>query len=178
MMNLQDKMVRVTMRGLAGVKTVFEGKVVDCRDKIVWVEVADGDWISVNTANPHINTVEEITSKTVEITTHNEMKEIHKELNKAMKWAEEDIEVDVKIYDCMENDEQTYDVEINLYIGGDYADGWINQTFYGQIDNSDLNAIALKEAQKRAKAVLRTVKGWFKNNDDVEVANNIEVYHV
>ena len=176
--NLQDKIVNVTMRGLAGKKETFTGKVVDYAGKTIWVEVKDGDWISVNLANPHINTVEEIVENVVDIENQEDLKEIRKELEKSIKWIDEDIEIAVKIYDCMENDEQTYDVEILLYVGDEYSEGWINQTFYGEIDNDDLNDKALKYANKRAKSVLKTVKGWFNNNECVTVLNNIEVYHV
>ena len=60
--NLQDKMVQVTMRGLVG-ENKFEGKVVDYNMSVIWVErKEDGEWISVNLANPNVNTVEEIIS--------------------------------------------------------------------------------------------------------------------
>jgi hypothetical protein len=85
------------------------------------------------------------------------------------------------VYDCFENtrsldgkEDQTYDVEINYYVDGEYQNGFYNQTFVGRFRDDE---VAEKMAVTRAKAVLRTVKGWFKNNDDVVVEDGIEVYH-
>jgi hypothetical protein len=106
------------------------------------------------------------------------LKDIKKDLMKDIKW-EDNVTVAVKVYDCSDNGgEQTYDVEINYYINGSYKDGFVNDTFYGIIDNEEVNAEAEKLAVKRAKAVLKTVKGWFEYNDDVTVESEIEVYHV
>lgn len=177
--NLQGKMVRVTMRGLAGKETVFTGKVVDYTTSytsIIWVErTEDGEWVGVNLSNPNINTVEEI-EKEIKSVAHNELKEIHKNLNKVIKYNDEDeIKVMVKVYDCFENDEQTYDVEINYAIGDDcYTDGYTNTIFTGRFESDE---DAEKQAVKRAKAVLKTVKGWFKGYDYITVEEGVEVYH-
>jgi hypothetical protein len=115
---------------------------------------------------------------TIRKETYMPLREIKKDLMKAIKW-EEDVRIMVKIYDCSENDEQTFDVEINYAVDGEaYTNGYVNDTFYGEIDDDDVNAKVLMEAMKRGQSVLRTVKGWFENNDDVEVERGVEVYHV
>jgi hypothetical protein len=96
---------------------------------------------------------------------HMEIREIKKELMKAIKY-EDNATVAVKIYDCLESGEQTYDVEINWYLDDEYQDGWVSDIFYeGE----------LPQAKKRASSVLRTVKNWFKY-EDVEVQPKVEIY--
>jgi len=99
---------------------------------------------------------------------HTALKEIKVELMKTIKW-EDDVQVAVKIYDCDETGEQTYDVEINAYAGGEYLDTFVTDVAYeGE----------LKLAERRAKSVLRTVKGWFEYHDDVTVEDGVTVYHM
>lgn len=115
-----------------------------------------------------------MTTTKIDMIEHMDMKTIKKGLMKEIKYLD-DVSIKVKVYDCSENDEQTYDVEINYYINGQYENGFYNQTFYGRHFDDE---IAEKEAVKRAKVVLRTVKGWFEYSDDVIVHDDIEVYHV
>jgi hypothetical protein len=113
----------------------------------------------------------------IEVEENQDMKSIKAELQKAFKWLkeDEDVEVSIKVYDAFESEQQTYDVEINYAIGDDvYTDGFINQTFYGRFEGDEL---AQKQAVKRAKAVLKTVKGWFANNNQIKVVDGVEVYH-
>lgn len=161
----------------------FESTVVDIVDNPksngVWVDhpqLQGKDMIFVDLSRP-TNSVEIIEDK-VEKEEFQNIKEIRKELQKAIKWIDEDdkISVNVKVYDCCEFDEQTYDVEINLYINGEYEEGWLNDTFFSRFKDGE-DELALKQAKKRASAVLRTVKGWFKYDDHVTVENGVEVYH-
>lgn len=75
--------------------------------------------------------------------------------------------VKVRVYDCNDgDDEQTYDVEVNVYNNGKYVDGFVNQRFY---ENGE------EEAVKRGKAVVKVVKGWFEYTD-IPVDDKVEVY--
>lgn len=96
--------------------------------------------------------------------------DIKKELMKAIKY-EDNVTVRVAVYDCTDGGVQTYDVEIMCYADGEYIDTFVPDAF----EDGEL-----KEAQKRAKSVLKTVKGWFEYSDvTVEnVGNEVEVYHV
>jgi hypothetical protein len=185
MINVQElyqKQVQVTMNTCTG-DVVFEGTLVDftANNKTVWVERNDDkEWVCVNLSNPSINKVEEIVEPVIEVDTHQDMKEIKRELFKEIKYLD-DVSIRVMVYDCFENtrsldgkEDQTYDVEINYYVDGEYQNGFYNQTFVGRFRDDE---VAEKMAVTRAKAVLRTVKGWFKNNDDVVVEDGIEVYH-
>lgn len=95
------------------------------------------------------------------------LKQIKEQLFKAIKYKD-NVSIAVKVYDCDEDDRQTYDVEINYYIHGSYEDGWFTDTFYEGEE---------KLAVKRAKSVLKTVKGWFEYKEDIEVIDEVEVYH-
>lgn len=97
--------------------------------------------------------------------TYNKLSEIKNNLLKATRY-EDEATIKVKVYYSNEG-EITYDVEVNVYIEGEYIDGWINDTFYEGGE---------KDAMKRAKAVLRTVKGWFEGSDSVTVENGVEYY--
>lgn len=101
---------------------------------------------------------------------HSELKQIKPELLKAIKYKD-DVHIEVKIYDCTESGEQTYDVEIVVWYDGlykEYLDTWVTDIAYE-------GELAL--AEKRAKAVLKTVKGWFQYSEDVVVGNDVVVYH-
>lgn len=98
------------------------------------------------------------------------LKEVKFKLMKLIKYKN-DVQISVKVYDCDEDDEQTYDVEIICSEGDklNYLDFFVTDRAYeGE----------LKLAEKRAKSVLKTVKGWFEYNNNVFVEDNIEVYHV
>lgn len=97
---------------------------------------------------------------------YKDLKEVRKELEQAVRYTESST-VAVKVYDCDETGEQTYDVEVNFYIDGRYEEGWVTDIAYeGE----------LKQAQKRAAAVLKTVKKWFEYNARVQVQEAVEVY--
>jgi hypothetical protein len=87
MINVQElyqKQVQVTMNTCTG-DVVFEGTLVDftANNKTVWVERNDDkEWVCVNLSNPSINKVEEIVEPVIEVDTHQDMKEIKKELFK------------------------------------------------------------------------------------------------
>jgi hypothetical protein len=114
-------------------------------------------------------------SNTIQVETYQEMKEVKKELLKEIKYKD-NVSIAVKVYDSFEEraDGQTYDVEINYYVDGDYLGGFVNQTFYGR-HRDDFEAE--KKAITRAMTVLKSVKGWFEYTD-VVVDTEIEVYHV
>jgi ribosomal protein L19 len=181
--------VKVTfgvLDGTRGRTWEFESEVMDIvdndRNKGVWVdhpELRGEDMLFVELTNPHINKVEAVTTVEREVIKETDMKEAKKVIQKAIKWEEDDITVSVKIYDCFEDDftgtQQSYDVEIQWAIGEDtYTDCVVTDTYYSNVEGDE---VALKDAQKRAKAVLRTVKGWFAMNDQVTVVNDVEVYH-
>lgn len=187
--DMQDKTVLVTFKNYFGeVEFQFEGKVFDINveNEVLWVErIENGELIDtydVHLQNPRhsvmiVETIEEV--KQIEVTTDKEMKEIKKELFKAIKYLD-DVSIAVKVYDCFENtisfdgsNDQTYDVEINYYVEGEYVDGFYNQTFVGRFRDDEE---AEKMAMKRAKAVLRTVKGWF-DGSEIEVKEGVEVYN-
>lgn len=101
----------------------------------------------------------------------NGLKDIRKELDRHLKWIDEDeeVQINVAIYDVYEYDEQSYEVEINVYINGEYDTTWSTDAYYG-------NEKALKEAKKRAKAVLRTIKNW-SFADNVTVDEKVHIYN-
>jgi hypothetical protein len=170
----------------------FESEIVDVvdnhRNQGVWVdhpELRGEDMLFVELTNPNVNSVEVIQDQPeVERYTskETEMKEAKKVLQKAFKWEEEEITVKVKIYDCFEDNtrwggstEQSYDVEIMWAFGDEeYTDCVVVDSYYSTLQDDE---VALKDAKKRATAVLRTVKGWFQYDDQVNVVNGVEVYH-
>jgi hypothetical protein len=96
---------------------------------------------------------------------HRPITEIKKEIMQAIKY-EDDVKIFVKVYWTDENGKDEFDVEINYGLDGDfYTDGFTNETYFKEED-----------AMKRAKALHRTVKGWF-TNSDVVVDEKIEQYH-
>lgn len=97
-------------------------------------------------------------------TTHMKLSEIKKDLLKAVRF-EDEVTVFVKVYDCNEG-EQTYDVEVQYYIDGEYTDCFVSDTF-GEGEES--------VSVKRAKAVSKTVAKWFVSSE-VEVITDVEVY--
>lgn len=161
----------------------FESEIMDIAGRGVWVdhpELKGEDWLFIDLTKP-TNKVE-IAKVESEIQTYeNEnIKEIKRNIKDAIKYFDEEDEVSVavKIYDCYDSRShdgfgQTYDVEIMLYINDKYEDSWSNSTFASKIEG---DAEALKPAKKRANAVLRTVKGWFKYDDEVTVEDGVEVY--
>lgn len=168
--------VQVTFSMIGKEDWVFVSEVMDVATGGVWVdhpECRGEDMMFINLSNPNINKVEVI-PEVVEIEENQDMKAIKADLMKAIKY-EDEVSIRVMVYDCTETGRQTYDVEINYYIDGEYADGFYNQTFVGRYEEDE---VAEKMAVKRAKAVLRTVKGWFQYNNDVEVLDGVEVYHV
>lgn len=76
--------------------------------------------------------------------------------------------ITVKIYDCEDNNEQTYDIEICVGFRGENEYFVSDRFFEGE----------LKEAEKRAKAILKIVKNWFRYDELVIVEDQIEVYHM
>ena len=165
--------VRVTMGDW-----VFDSEVVDivdnCRNQGVWVDhpqLKGEDMLFIDLSK---NTVEPIDNEPTIDVEKNDIKAIRKELEKAIKWEDEDINVSVKIYDCFEDDTQSYDIEIQYAIGDEvYTDCYVSDSFYSNIERCE---VALKMAKKRANAVLKIVKGWFKYDDNVTVTNGVEVY--
>src|SRR5690606_10328114 len=159
---------------------VFESEIVDIATNGVWVdhpELRGEDMLYIDLTVPS-NSVEAIVEAKREVYKEMEMKEAKKVIQKAFKWEEDDITVSVKVYDCFDSypeDQQSYDVEIQWVIGDDeYTDCVVVDSYYSNIEGDD---VSLKDAVKRAKSVLRTVKGWFNGDDQVTVNNNVEVYH-
>lgn len=176
-LKIGDKVnVTISMARYGKEDMVFVSEVMDIANTGVWVdhpELRGEDMLFVQIDDNLNNKVEAIQDE-IEVLTYQDMKTIKKDLLKAIKYLD-DISIAVKVYDCSENDEQTYDVEINYYVDGQYEDGFYNQTFYGRfLDDAE----ALKMATTRAKAVLRTVKGWFKYDDEITVIDGVEVYHM
>jgi hypothetical protein len=93
------------------------------------------------------------------------LKDIKKDLLKSLKYQDgKKIAVSVKIYNC---EYDMYNVEIVTYLDGKY---YYDGTFH--IDEYEDE----QEALKRAKVVLKAVKGWFGVSDIV--ANTVESYHI
>lgn len=157
----------------------FESKIVDIAKHGVWVdhpELQGEDMLFIDLTRP-VNKVE-IAQSEIQTYENQNIKEIRKEIEDIVKW-EDNSSVAVKIYDCYDERSydgfgQTYDVEILLYIDGKYEDSWVNNVFASKVEG---DAEALKKAKKRASAVLRSVKGWFKYDELVTVENGVEVYH-
>lgn len=165
---LKDMMGRNVKAVVLG--NMFEGKLVDVNPmgNVAWVQRStDNDWVAVD-VNVNQNSIE-LVQDSIEIETSNDVKVIKSNLLKAIKFIDEDdeISVAVKVFDC-DDTEQTYDVEVIYYINNEYGDTFVNQTFYGNAE---------KDAVKRAKSVLKTVKAWFKDSDNVTVENDVEVYN-
>jgi hypothetical protein len=191
MTNLQigDKVnVTISMAHWGKEDMVFESTVMDIAKTAVWVdhpELRGEDWLLIAMDENLNNKVEVIEEVKVD-RRHDkamDLKDAHKAINKAFKWVNEDIKVMVKVYDCFDDnsnweqfdDEQSYDVEISWAIGEDvYTDCLVTDSFYSNIEGDE---VAEKDAISRAKSVLRTVKGWFSNHDQVTVVDGIEVYH-
>jgi len=164
--------VKVTLTRIGQEDWVFESEIVDLGARVdgVWVdhpECRGEDMLFINLTNPNINSVEVIGFHKDD---HTPLKDIKKDINKAIRYEDGDIKLAVKIYDCDETGEQSYDVEVLLYIDDEYIEAWVTQAYYGQNE-------ALREAKKRATVVLRTVKGWYESYDEIEIANKVEVYH-
>ncbi|AMQ66536.1 major capsid protein-like protein [Bacillus phage Shbh1] len=104
------------------------------------------------------------------------MTEIKKEIFKEIK-SNEEVTIKIKIYDEFDDGYegvgQTYDVEIYTYSGGEWS-VWTDRIFYGEKEGDEK---ALKQAEKRARSVLKTVKYWFMNDDRVKVDEEIELYN-
>lgn len=156
----------------------FESIVLDIvnnpRANGVWVDhpnLRGEDMLFIDLNTP-LNSVELIEEEDkVEKVRINGLKDIHKELNRHLKWIDEDeeVQINVAIYDVYEYDEQSYEVEINVYINGEYDTTWSTDAYYG-------SEKALKEAKKRAKSVLRTVKNW-SFADNVTVGEKVYIYN-
>jgi len=89
----------------------------------------------------------------------NELKQIKKDIQTLMDRTDGEKSLSVKIY---QDEEDVYNVEIWYNI-----DGELKESFYTDEYETE------KEALKRAKAVLNTVKKWWKL---IEVNNKIEWY--
>lgn len=176
--------VVATIKTLSG-NLVWETEIVDVVNNSkcqgVWVdhpELGKEDMLFVDTNHP-TNSVEIISDVKREVVKGTEMKDAKKAIQDAFKWEEDEITVSVKVYDCFDShpeNQQSYDVEISWAIGEDtYTDCIVSDSFYSNLEGDE---VSLKEATKRAKAVLRTVKGWFDGSDQVTVNNDVEVYHV
>lgn len=98
------------------------------------------------------------------MSTHMKLSEIKKDLLKAVR-LEDNVSVFVKVYDCNEG-EQTYDVEVQYYIDGEYTDCFVSDTF-GEGEE--------KLSIKRAKTVSKTVSKWF-TYSRVEASTVVEIY--
>ena len=105
------------------------------------------------------------------------LKIIKQELMQVIK-RKENVEVEVKIYEYDdhyydENDNQVpvemLDVEIFVKANGDYLEAFVTNTYQDKERDQ-------KEANKRSKAVLKTVKKWFEHKD-ILVSDEIEQYH-
>lgn len=177
MKNFQiGQQVQVTFTRIGRDDLVFTSEIMDIvnnhRWQGIWVdhpECRGEDIMYINLSNPNINKVEAVKT-TVERDIVTSLKEIKKDLNKALspivRYGEEEVTIFVKVYDCNEDDRQTFDVEIQYWLDGEYTDCFVSDTFYVE-----------KEAVKRAKEVLRTVKNWF-NGAEITIENSVEVYHV
>lgn len=158
----------------------FSSEIVDIAKHGVWVDhpqLKGEDMLFIDLTRP-MNKVE-VANTEIEVYENQNIREIRKELEKAIKKLDEndDVTVAVKVYDCVDSFEevfQTYDVEVFLYIDGEYEDGWTNTVIESSIEG---DKEALKQAKKRANTVLRSVKGWFKHSDVVTVENGVKVYH-
>lgn len=156
----------------------FESIVLDIvnnpRANGVWVDhpnLRGEDMLFIDLNTP-LNSVELIKEEDkVEKVKINGLKDIHKELDRHLKWIDEDeeVQINVAIYDVYEYDEQSYEVEINVYINGEYDTTWSTDAYYG-------SEKALKEAKKRAKSVLRTIKNWL-FADNVTVDEKVHIYN-
>ena len=87
---------------------------------------------------------------------------------KEVRYADGELSLAVKIFACGDSDVTTFDVEVQLLEDGEYKDCWVTETFECEEDEDQ----AEKDALKRAKQVLRTVKGW----NGFEVAESVEIY--
>jgi hypothetical protein len=94
------------------------------------------------------------------------VKEIKTELMKAIKYKD-NLSIAVRIYDSTELGERTCDIEITYFVDGEYVDCYVSDIFYDKEE---------KDALKRAKAVLKSVKGWFIRHDDIQIQNEIQIY--
>ena len=79
---------------------------------------------------------------------------------------ENNVEVHVCIYDCDELGYKTYDIEIQCLADGEYKDCVVT-------DRGEEGE--LTQVKKRARAVLKSVKGWFEYTD-IKVKEKPYVY--
>jgi len=96
---------------------------------------------------------------------HTKLTEARKQVMEMIPRTLEGFEVKVKVFN-VEEDIETNDVEILIYRHGEYRDAVVTDCF-----ESDPSA-----ADKRAKAVLKSVKKWF-DCSLVEVDDEVEHYH-
>ena len=94
--------------------------------------------------------------------------EVKSELLKKIRFMDGEVELAVKVFACGDDDVTTYDVEVQLLEDGEYVDCWVTETFHSEQDEDQ----AEKEALKRAKQVLRSVKGWL----GFKVVESVEIY--
>lgn len=173
-MEYMDKKVKVGIETRTGVFS-FEGKVFDVNveNKVLWVEVVENGEL-VDTYDIHL-TSSKYTVGIIEEEVAVRDKDIHMTVKEAKKdfmhkiRHEEEVEVKVKICNTIDsyNQEDVYDIEINAYVDGEYLEGTTVETFYDE-----------ESSIKRAKAILTSVKGWFKYSDEVIVDTKVEIYYV
>lgn len=93
------------------------------------------------------------------------IKEAKAQVHKAIRF-EDNVELTVKVYNTDETGEETFDVEIQWLFDGKFEDCVAPETYFTE-----------KDAIKRAKAVLKMVKGWYEYDEEVTVKDGVEVYY-
>ena len=104
------------------------------------------------------------------------MKDIKKELFKMRKFGKFN-SLAVKIYNCDEDEYESFEVEIIPYFFGEIKESFVNTVFTGDVGQpADQIKEMEKQAIKRAKAVLKTVNNWFEDTG-IEISQEVEIYH-
>lgn len=175
--NGQEVVATISQVRIGKEDMVFNSTVIETTPDGVYVdhpELQGEDTLFIDLRYP----MNSVVAKTVDVERNAskriEMKDAKKAIQKAFLYEEDGIALSVKIYNLYEDAEQTYDVEIQWAVSEDtYTDCIVTDVYNSNVEGDD---VSLKEATKRATAVLRTVKDWFKHDDKVTVTNKIEVY--
>jgi len=161
--NLLNKTIKaVTIKGFE-----VEGKVYDYNERYLSIE-NEVDYYVIDTQHDTYEVIEEVQAvqepefEIVEDVIHMDIKQLKKEIQQRLKYAEE-ATAKVQVYDFEEAGESGFDVEVKLTVDGE--EEWLNVQTYG----------LEKDAVRRAKSILNTITKW--ELDTLEMVSGVEVYH-
>lgn len=167
-------MINLNVKRIKAIKgeTVLEGKVFDMTDDGRYIHIeSDVDYHCIDTTTWTVEEVAAEVQKTIEIETlpvaedevHSNLKDVKKEIKKLTRYAEES-SIQIRIY-SYEEDETGHQVEINVGYDESESELFPLNTYSDE-----------KDAIKRAKSLLKTIKGWNLGNVDGDDAEIKEIH--